>query len=86
LKDKEGENEEKADPDRPIFSLVTGKYRHAKKYGEGLNSFSFLMIIFSLLSQTVETPVDNAIEGGDTSVILRNEQRSLMVSDRAAGE
>lgn len=23
------------DPDRPMFSLVTGKYRHAKRYGDG---------------------------------------------------
>jgi hypothetical protein len=30
--DKGDENEDE-DPDRPIFSLVTGKYRHAKRYG-----------------------------------------------------
>ena len=24
---------EEGDPDRPMFSLVTGKYRHAKRYG-----------------------------------------------------
>jgi|SRR5712671_6783647 len=28
---EEGED----DPDRPIFSLVTGRYRHAKRYGGG---------------------------------------------------
>ena len=32
----EGEN----DPDRPAFSLVTGTYRHAKRYGEGENFFA----------------------------------------------
>jgi len=27
------DNDEEADPDRPVFSLVTGRYRHAKRYG-----------------------------------------------------
>lgn len=27
------EDQEEADPDQPTFSLVTGKYRHAKRYG-----------------------------------------------------
>ncbi|TFK25842.1 diphthamide biosynthesis protein [Coprinopsis marcescibilis] len=31
------ENGEEEDPDRPMFSLVTGTYRHAKRYG-GLDS------------------------------------------------
>ncbi|KAH9942803.1 putative diphthamide synthesis protein-domain-containing protein [Amylocystis lapponica] len=26
--------QEEGDPDQPVFSLVTGKYRHAKRYGE----------------------------------------------------
>ncbi|KAF7329083.1 2-(3-amino-3-carboxypropyl)histidine synthase subunit 2 [Mycena kentingensis (nom. inval.)] len=29
-----GNDEDELDPDRPTFSLVTGKYRHAKRYGE----------------------------------------------------
>jgi len=28
------DEEDDGDPDRPVFSLVTGKYRHAKRYGE----------------------------------------------------
>jgi len=28
----DGEDED-GDPDHPVFSLVTGKYRHAKRYG-----------------------------------------------------
>jgi hypothetical protein len=27
------EGDEDGDPDQPVFSLVTGKYRHAKRYG-----------------------------------------------------
>lgn len=33
---KGAQNEDpEEDPDRPMFSLVTGKYRHAKRYGDG---------------------------------------------------
>lgn len=39
-----GEGAQNADPeedtDRPMFSLVTGKYRHAKRYGDGGLSLS----------------------------------------------
>ncbi|KAI9439278.1 diphthamide biosynthesis protein [Lactarius indigo] len=28
------DEDEDGDPDRPVFSLITGKYRHAKRYGE----------------------------------------------------
>lgn len=27
------DDDEEADLDRPVFSLVTGRYRHAKRYG-----------------------------------------------------
>ena len=29
------DNDEEAGPDRPVFSLVTGRYRHAKRCGGG---------------------------------------------------
>jgi len=28
------DQDEEGDPDRPVFSLITGRYRHAKRYGE----------------------------------------------------
>lgn len=27
------DKDEEGDPDRPMFSLITGKFRHAKRYG-----------------------------------------------------
>lgn len=30
---KDAESQDDNDPDRPMFSLMTGKYRHAKRYG-----------------------------------------------------
>ncbi|TFK35796.1 putative diphthamide synthesis protein-domain-containing protein [Crucibulum laeve] len=32
-KENEEEEEEEEDPDQPVFSLITGTYRHAKRYG-----------------------------------------------------
>lgn len=43
------------DPDRPIFSLVTGKYRHAKRYGGEL--FQNPSIIFLFDRNTLQNPI-----------------------------
>jgi hypothetical protein len=50
---------DKEDVDQPVFSLVTGKYRHAKRYGQGtsLNSHSR----FALLSLSVGFSRRNSI-------------------------
>lgn len=38
------DREENEDPDRPIFSLVTGKYRQARRFGvRGTALFSFYL-------------------------------------------
>ena len=29
------DSQEESDPDQPVFSLITGTYRHAKRYGGG---------------------------------------------------
>jgi diphthamide biosynthesis protein 2 len=31
----QGEGDDENDPDRPVFSLITGTYRQAKQYGGG---------------------------------------------------
>lgn len=41
------EDQEEIDPDQPVFSLVTGKYRHAKRYGGQCRSFHRGYIIFT---------------------------------------
>jgi len=44
-------DDEEADSDRPVFSLVTGRYRHAKRYGGGYLSY-FLLFSFFVESTT----------------------------------
>ncbi|KAF8057552.1 putative diphthamide synthesis protein-domain-containing protein [Lyophyllum atratum] len=36
--DRADEDTDGDDPDRPVFSLITGTYRHAKRYGAGADS------------------------------------------------
>jgi hypothetical protein len=51
--DKDDDIEE-GDPDRPIFSLVTGKYRHAKRYGgELLEHLSSGSVLTETLQKTI---------------------------------
>ena len=33
--EKKRDNGDQEDDDQPVFSLITGKYRHAKRYGVG---------------------------------------------------
>ncbi|EGN97603.1 hypothetical protein SERLA73DRAFT_184369 [Serpula lacrymans var. lacrymans S7.3] len=57
---------EEEDPDRPMFSLVTGKYRHAKRYGgheettEGTNEANPTAVILRNQDGTVSRLDDSA--------------------------
>jgi len=65
----EGPDEsETVDPDQPIFSLVTGTYRHAKRYGGGSGG-------------TDEVP---APQDGSSAVALRNQDTALSVLANSA--
>ncbi|KAF5376495.1 hypothetical protein D9615_008664 [Tricholomella constricta] len=58
------------DPDQPVFSLITGTYRHAKRYGAGAGGNS---------------QADD-VAGGDSAVVLRNQDDSVVkLADSAAG-
>ena len=52
LSDKD-EDVEEGDPDRPMFSLITGKYRHAKRYGGELLEHHFLFPLTEILQKTI---------------------------------
>ncbi len=56
--------EEDEDPDRPMFSLVTGTYRHAKRYGDKEDSAAALNgstdVILRNQDGTVATLKDSA--------------------------
>jgi diphthamide biosynthesis protein 2 len=47
------DQDEEGDPDRPVFSLITGRYRHAKRYGgELLYPVLFVPLFFSSRNTT----------------------------------
>ncbi|EIM84817.1 diphthamide biosynthesis protein [Stereum hirsutum FP-91666 SS1] len=66
------ESQEDIDPDQPTFSLMTGKYRHAKRYGD---------------AEETPTPAQIDEDHTPTSVILRNHDNAVAtLKDSAAGE
>lgn len=79
----EDDNEEK-----PMFSMVTGKYRHAKRYGieNGTCCSSFqLQLIHDDFYLAHDTPSE--IQSLHGTIVLRNRDTALSKQDdRAAGE
>ncbi|KAG5643986.1 hypothetical protein DXG03_009276 [Asterophora parasitica] len=68
LKGERGGEEE--DHDQPVFSLVTGTYRHAKRYGVGAG----------------DSEINGTGAEGDSAVVLRNQDDSVAkLADSAAG-
>ncbi|KAJ7641509.1 putative diphthamide synthesis protein-domain-containing protein [Roridomyces roridus] len=61
---------ESEDLDQPVFSLVTGKYRHAKRYG--------------VTDKGEETATDG--DQPSSSVILRNQDTAVALVDSAAAQ
>lgn len=82
LSDKDEEVEE-GDPDRPIFSLITGKYRHAKRYGGEILGASFFC--FLLTENTTEND-QPAPPSSSSAVVLRDQDGTVTtLRDSAAG-
>ncbi|KAJ7021430.1 putative diphthamide synthesis protein-domain-containing protein [Mycena alexandri] len=74
---KTGENaedEDEDDPDQPVFSLITGKYRHAKRFGAP--------------TPTLDSGSGKGKEPESSSsdVILRNQDTALALADNAAAQ
>lgn len=68
----ERDRDEDEDEDSPIFSLVTGKYRHAKRFGPTLSPE-----VSNVMSSTTSS----------TALVQRNQDSALaLLSDSAAGE
>ncbi|KAG6907507.1 hypothetical protein DXG01_008651 [Tephrocybe rancida] len=76
--------EDGQDLDQPVFSLITGTYRHAKRYGTG-GELSLHPI--TRPSDFLEaTDTSGPISGTDSAVILRNQDDAVAkLSDSAAG-
>ena len=70
-KDKDEEEEEDEDEDRPMFSLVTGQYRQAKRYD----------------ARPTSSAREETHGADPSAVVLRNQNDALSVMpDSAAGE
>jgi diphthamide biosynthesis protein 2 len=61
---------DESDLDQPVFSLTTGKYRHAKQYGS--------------VKPTDEEKL-RTLEGGVSALVLRNQDGQVAKIDSAAG-
>jgi diphthamide biosynthesis protein 2 len=78
------DQDEEGDPDRPMFSLITGRYRHAKRYGgEQLHYF------LSVLAEARMNAEDDRVPAPPTSssaLVLRDQDSTIAtLKDTAAG-
>ncbi|KAF5319467.1 hypothetical protein D9619_008779 [Psilocybe cf. subviscida] len=65
------ENSDNSDPDQPVFSLTTGKYRHAKQYGS---------------ANAADNETTRTLVGGVSALVLRNQDDQIARMDSAAGQ
>jgi diphthamide biosynthesis protein 2 len=83
--DKNGEDGED-NGDRPVFSLVTGTYRHPKRYGgRGKAFFSAPFLKLTILSEDQQGQIGGT-SGAQSAVILRNQDSAITQLDIAAGK
>lgn len=85
---RSGEGEDAVDEERPIFSLVSGSYRHAKRYGEReCIFFSHSFRTDQVAVANVEVPSDEQTKQKSTALARISPEKSLSkMSDSAAGE
>ena len=82
------DQDEEGDPDRPMFSLMTGKYRHAKHYGGELLMSPFICSQVFLLIRNTTTGNDRlpAPSPSSSALVLRDQDRTIAtLKDTAAG-
>jgi hypothetical protein len=69
--------------DRPVFSLVTGTYRHPKRYGGGGEAFPRLPFLkLTIISEDQQPQIDGTSSGAQSAVILRNQDSAITQLDR----
>jgi diphthamide biosynthesis protein 2 len=81
--DEGGDGDE--DPDQPVFSLVTGKYRHARRFGgERLLRAPWLFSVFNRGSGDDSSAP--GLESSSSAVVLRDQDGTVAIlKDSAAG-
>jgi len=65
-------DEDEDGKERPVFSLLTGTYRHPKRYGDG-----------DAHQPQIEDP---SSKPSSSAIILRNQDSAVVQSDSAAGQ
>lgn len=79
-------NEDDSDPDQPVFSLVTGTYRHAKRFGGGVSFLSTQIPSLTFLPVPGNLhPESQNSDDTPTAVILRNQDTALATLADSAG-
>jgi diphthamide biosynthesis protein 2 len=78
-------DEDEDDSERPVFSLATGKYRHAKRYGgERLSRAPFSIYLKDYPAEDNSTPAP--ISSSSSALMLRDQDDTVAVlKDSAAG-
>jgi diphthamide biosynthesis protein 2 len=83
--DDKGDGED--NDDRPVFSLVTGTYRHPKRYGGGGEVFpSAPFLKLTILSDVQQPQIGGTSSSAQSAVILRNQDSAITQMDIAAGK
>jgi hypothetical protein len=80
------DQDEEGDPDRPIFSLLTGKYRHAKRYGGELQHHILFYPFMSWNTTAENHPVPAPPPPSSSALVLRDQDSTIAtLKDTAAG-
>jgi hypothetical protein len=80
------DQDEEGDPDSPMFSLITGRYRHAKRYGGEL--LYRLLSVSPFFSRNTTTDNDRvpASPPSSSALVLRDQDSTIAtLKDTAAG-
>jgi diphthamide biosynthesis protein 2 len=82
------DDNEEADADRPEFSFVTGRYRHAKRYGGEVTSHShmFLFLLRQYVTEGDRTLAPEAASSTYSALIPRDQDGTVTtLRDSVAG-
>ena len=85
--DQDNDKEDEEDNgDRPVFSLVTGTYRHPKRYGGGGETFFSDPFLKLTNFSEDQQPQIGGTSVAQSAVILRNQDSAIAQLDSAAGK
>lgn len=84
---KEDDEGSDSDPDRPVFSLVTGTYRHAKRYGgRSTDSNPYFSLLLTGLTGKHDAETEQSLVSDTSAMVIRNKHDQVAMLDSAAGQ